>query len=363
VAVVYANHAGTSWPKAPGVVEAVQRAMLDDPSHNAQRYRDGVDAVVEFFGLPSRDRLLFAPSCTSALAVAIGDLVWQAGDCVITSQLEHHALARPVQKLVNERGVEHCVVPYRDGAPLDLAFVERRLEQGNVRLVAVTAASNVTGERLPIDELVPLAHRHGALVLLDAAQHAGLLPLDVGAFGVDLMTFAAHKGLLAPFGVGGLWAAERIRFACPAAVCELGGVDGPIAPFPGFCDMGSVDFPALAGLTAALRYLEGLSADERERPLRMAARLRDECRARGGVSVLGGDGPRTATSSLVIDALPLERAQRHFQQHGVIVRAGTHCAPMALDALGRADGVLRVSFGVTSGEGDVDAVLRAIDAR
>ena len=364
--MIYANAAGTSWPKPPGVVDAVQRAMLADPSDNAARYRDGHEAVRQFFSVPdaAAERLLLAPSCTSALGVALGDLQLERGDVVITSSLEHHALARPVQKLVWERGVVHAQAPYAPGAPIDLDYVEATLRAGRVRLVAVTGASNVTGERLPIEALAELAHAHGALLLLDAAQVAGLVPLDVAALGVDLLTFAGHKAMLGPFGVGGLWAAPHVPFACPAATCEVGTGPGagPRAPFPGFCDLGSVDLPALAGLTAAICWLGAQTPDERERPLALARRLLAGCRERERCRVLGGDGPRTATVSFRLDHIALDDAQRHFRERGVMLRAGTHCAPMALEALGEPKGCVRVSFGPHNRDEDVDAVLAAIDA-
>lgn len=366
---VYLNHAGTSWPKAPGVVDAVQRAMLADPRGNAELYRVAHAAVARFFGIDSPDRLLLAPACTSALAVALGDLELGCGDAVLTSQLEHHALVRPIQKLALDRGVRHVLAPYRPGEPIDLEFVERELRAGAVRLVAVTGASNVTGERLPVEALVRLAHAHDALVLLDAAQLAGLVDVDVRTLGVDLMAFAAHKAMRAPFGVGGLWAAPHVRFRCPTAVCEIGGDGGRrgTGTFPGFCDMGSVDFPALAGVAAAIDWLEARTDEQRQRPLRLADRLRRELLVRGDCRVLGAGPDRgvryTATVSLLPDRLPLADAQRHFREHGdLVVRAGQHCAPLALEALDAREGCLRISFGPDNDDADVDRVLAALDA-
>jgi selenocysteine lyase/cysteine desulfurase len=191
-----------------------------------------------------------------------------------------------------------------------------------------------------------------------------VVPVDVAALGVDLLVFAGHKAMLGPLGIGGLWAAEHVRFTCPTATCEIGGdpAVGVRAPFPGFCDLGSVNFPALAGLTAALRWHRQCDDEQRERPRRLARRLLDACRERDGCHVLGGDGPRTATVSLLLDRVPLDQAQQHFREHGVVVRAGTHCAPMALAALGRPDGCIRVSFGPHNVDEHVDAVLAAIDA-
>lgn len=366
MAVIYTNAAGTSWPKPDSVAEAVHEAMMASPADNAERYRRGHLAVQQFFGIPepSADRLLLAPSCTAALGVALGDMIWEPGDVVITSSLEHHALARPVRKLSWERGVEHVQAPYRPGEPIDLEFVEDRLRQGDVKMLAVTGASNVTGEVLPVAELAGLAHAHGAHLLLDAAQTAGLLPIDVAALGVDLLVFAGHKAMLGPFGIGGLWAAPSVRFTCPTATCEIGEArtEGRSAPYPGFCDLGSVNFPALSGLAAAIAWLDALPEDRRHRALRLAERLRSACQDRPHCRLLGGDGARTATVSFVLDHVPLADAQRHFRAHDVIVRAGTHCAPMALETLGQPDGCIRVSFGPHNTEQDVDAVLAAIDA-
>ena len=362
--MIYANAAGTSWPKPAPVVAAAHEALLADPRGNADRYRQGHAAVRRFFGIPesAAERLLLAPSCTAALAVAIADLVWEEGDVVVTSSLEHHALARPVQKLVWERGVVHAQAPYSPGAPIDLEFVEARLKAGGVKLVAVNGASNVTGERLPVAELASLAHAHGALLLLDAAQLAGVTPLDVTALGVDLLTFAGHKAMQGPLGIGGLWAAPHVRFTCPTATCEVGGVDGGrSSPFPGFCDLGSVNFPALAGLAAAVAWLGERSPEERARPVVLAERLHHQLAQRPGCRVLGGAGPRTATVSMLLDRLPVTRAQAHFAERGLVVRAGAHCAPMALAAVGAPEGCVRVSFGPHNQPADVDAVLAAVD--
>lgn len=365
--MIYANAAGTSWPKPDQVVEAAQRAMLASPTDNATLYRDGHRAVQQFFGIPdsSADRLLLAPSCTSALAVALADLVWNDGDGILTSSLEHHALARPVQKLVWERGVTHVQAPYQPGQPIDLAFVEQQLNEHDIKLVAVTGASNVTGEQLPIAELAQLAHAHGAHLLLDAAQTAGLIPINVQELGVDLLVFAGHKAMLGPFGIGGLWAAPSVNFMCPTATCEVGDKKtGEMrAPFPGFCDLGSVNFPALAGLQAAIDWHAKRTAAQRQQPLVLAQRLFEACRERAHCHVLGGDGPRTATVSFTLDGVALSDAQRHFRKHDVAVRVGTHCAPMALATLGQADGCIRVSFGPHNVDSDVDAVLAVIDAQ
>lgn len=361
--VIHCNHAGSSWPKPPGVAKAMQHALVAAPTEHAALYAQAHAAIVDSFGLPAPERLLLTSSCTQALGLVFADLPWQPGDVVITSSLEHHALARPVQKLAHERGVVHVRARYRPGLPIDLGVVEAALRAGRVRLVAVTGASNITGERLPIAEIAALAHDHGALLLLDAAQLAGVVPFTVAELGVDILVFAGHKGMYGPLGIGGFWASPAVEFACPSAACELGDrAMGAFRPYPGFCDVGSVNLPGACGLAAAVAWLAALPLEQRERPLAMAARLRGLLRERPYLPVLGGDGPHTATLSLRLSPARLAAAQVGFERRGIVVRAGLHCAPWALAALAEPAGCLRISFGPTNDWADVDAVMAGLES-
>ncbi len=365
----YLNHAGTSWPKPSEVIEAVNRALTLRPDESAaQAFLDARAAVTDLLNLPSPERLLFTPSCTAALAVAIGDLPWADGDIVLTSGLEHHALLGPIQRLEQTRGVVHLASPYTPGAPMSLEWLKQRLRKGRVRLVATTHASNVTGEIVPVRAVAELAHAHDALVLLDAAQTAGVVPVDVAALGVDMVTFAGHKGPKGPQGIGGLWAAADVLFASPAASCEAtgnvegDGVDDACKPgaMPGYCDVGGTNIAGLAGLAAGIRAQLALETAHWRQPILLGAQLRSALKARPGVRVLAGPGPSTTVVSFLIDGLPLERAEAGFAEHGIVLRAGQHCAPQALNSLG-VGGTIRASFGPFSEEADVKAVLRAVD--
>jgi len=366
VAAIHANHAGTSFPKAPGVADALAGVLSGPPEVGIAALSQAHAASCAWLGIEAPERLLLTPGCTSALSVAVGDLPWQPGDVVVTSSLEHHALARPVERLVRDRGVVHEQLAYAPGTPVDLDGLRAVLRRGNVRLVATTAASNVTGEVLPVSEIAALAHEAGALYLLDAAQTLGVLPLDVGTVGADLLTFAGHKAVMAPHGIGGLWAAPHVLFESPSAVCEL-GVDGRPAgacsPFPGYCDVGSVNLAAAAGFGAAVAWHVEQGAAAGQRACALAGRLRAALAERAGCELLGGpQGPYTATLSVRIAGLALERAEGHFAAAGITVRAAQHCAPMALQALGAPEGTLRISFGALNMDDDVDAVLAAVDA-
>lgn len=364
--VIYVNNAGTSWPKAPGVIEACQAALAAPPASGLAALQDAYDQTCHIFGIEQPERLLLTGSCTAALMLLLQDLPLAPGDRIITSALEHHALARPIAQLALTRGILHEIAPYAPGTPLDLDFVRRSLRRGGVRLIAITGASNVTGELLPVEELGQLARAHDVPLLLDAAQTACVVPIDLRRLPVDMLVFAAHKGPLAPHGIGGLWAAPHVQLQSPAASCEIAraGSAPRCNTFPGPCDVGSVHLAAAAGLAAALRWhrAQPLAAYDRARAL--AARLRAGLRALPGCQVFGGDGAaHTATVSFALEHLPIAHAEAHFAERGIALRAGQHCAPLALEAIGAPEGTLRVSFGPFNQDSDVQAVLSAAAAR
>jgi selenocysteine lyase/cysteine desulfurase len=364
--VLYLNHAGTSWPRLPTVLAAQREAHDSPPDDWPRRLESARSEVAAFLGIPEPSRLLLTPGCTSALAVALGDLPWTPGDRIVTSGLEHHALARPIRGGLERLGVRLDVAPYAPGVPIDLGFVEARLRAGRVRAVACTAASNVTGERLPVGELVALAHDHGALAVIDAAQTAGLVVPLAAAPGVDVLAFAGHKALLGPQGIGGLYVAPGVELACPAASCDLGPTKGPVrSPFPSYCDVGSVNLAGAAGLAAGVRWLREHGEAARARARSAAERLLAGLLDMSGVTVYGGrNAERTFTVSFTAEQLaPLEIERRLDREHGIAVRAGHHCAPRAHETIGTAErGTLRVSFGHDSAADDADAILSALRA-
>lgn len=358
--MIYLNNAGTSWPKPPEVLRVCAEILAAAPSEALPRWEAAHAEVAALLGLEPAGRLLLTPSCTAALAAAIGDLPWRAAEVVLTSALEHHALLRPVADLVAHRGVEHAVAPYSSEAPVDLDFVRARLARGGVRLVAMTGVSNVTGECLPVAELAALAHEHGALFLLDAAQWIGVLPFDPAALGVDLVAFAGHKGPLGPQGVGGLWAAPGVEFETTDRL-EPATARFSMKRAPSYCDTGSAGLAAGVGLATGLRAsLHGEHAGEVARSLATAAR--SELRSRPQCRVFGGESNRYgATVALSLAGLSPADAETRLRARGIEVRGGQHCAPSACAAVGAPEGVLRVSFGPANRSEDVSALLEAID--
>lgn len=338
----YLNNAGTSWPKAPGCAELVSEVMGADPRTYGTLFEDARAEIAGCLGITIPSQLLLTPGCTSALATAMRRIRWTPGEAVLTSAVEHEAVLGPIGDLVRNVGVEHRVVPYREGDAFDLERCAVLLSDGKVRWVVVTAASNVTGECLPVAEIVALARRHGARVLLDAAQVVGLSSLHFESLGVDAVAFAGHKGPLAPLGVGGLWIGEQASIDV------------------GFCDLGSVDIPSAVAMGRSLQWLHSEAAPAPD----TAASLRNELRAalvrQAGCHVFGGEGPSTGVVSVGFEGLPVDRAEAVFAAHNIVVRTGRHCAASATAMLGAPEGTVRFSFGRQSKAEHVDAVMRVV---
>lgn len=338
---IYLNAAGTSWPKPAPVEQAVLRTLASDPADWAETFVVGHRRVADFFGVAAADDLLLTPGCTSALAVAISDHDWQAGDRILISGHEHLALLRPALTL-RERGVEVIIAPPGGGGSIDLDFVKDTLRKGKVGLVAFSAASNVTGELAPISDLVSLARQHGALCLVDGAQVAGWLPIDVQAMGVDLFAFAGHKALHGPWGVGGLYIAPGVKLSTPRLESAL--------ERPGYCDGGSVDRLALDGLVAAMDWLSAPARSERLATARgHAATLWAALSELQGVTLHGPADPsaRLPTVAMTCSHISPRVLGEALAKEGIITSAGQQCAPLAHRTLGTgAQGVLRMSVGV-----------------
>lgn len=363
--MTYLNHAGTSWPKPEPVQRAARAALGADPGDWGDDFERARRRVAAAFGIEDADRLLLTPGCTSALQVAVTDHPWQPGDRLLHSALEHHALTRPAEAL-RARGVEVAAVPSNGAEPFDLVALERELRGGRVRLVGVTAACNVTGDLLPVEEIVALAHEHGALCLVDGAQVAGWMPIDVAALGVDLFTFAGHKALQAPWGIGGLYVASHVAMTSPAAACELPADSAApeCASMPGYCDVGSVDRVALAGLVAGLDWLDAPEQAGRLATARgWIERLASTLEELPGVRLHGGRAPerRLPTVAFTVDGRPSHEIAAELSAGGIVVGSGLQCAPLAHETLGTAPtGVIRLSAGPSSGAVDVERTLEAL---
>ena len=366
---LYLNHAGTSWPKPRVVSEAVRDAMNAPPSRWPQMFQEAHERIARFFGVGRCEEILLTPGCTSSLSIALSDVLIPKGQRILTSHWEHHALHRPLLKRQsqdvrvenipvskNSQGIRTC--------PIDLDWLEKELSRGDVGLVAMTAACNVTGELLPFDDVIHLANQHGAMTLIDAAQLVGWQSLDFVKMGADLVAFGGHKGLQAPWGIGGLYFSDRARMVCVSASCEIPVAEKDVVktpPRPGYCDVGSVDQFALAGLHAAIGMLDDQDCDillsnGRQQIQQIRACFEEFEHVRTfGASDVNQSVPSFAVS---VGGLSSGEFAARLREQGIVVGSGYQCAPLAHQLLGTQDsGLVRFSVGIAQPTDEIDELV------
>jgi cysteine desulfurase family protein len=374
--VIYLDNAATSFPKPPQVAEAISDFLLNkagNPGRSGHALALAAGAVVAdtrrsvaaLFGIRDRDRLIFTLNGTDALNQALHGLL-RPGDRVITTGMEHNAVARPLFVLA-ERGVEVVWLPGAADGSLDLADLERELKSAPTRLVVMTHASNVCGTILPIGPAAELAHAHGALILVDAAQTAGVLPIDVAELSIDLLAFPGHKGLLGPTGTGGLYIAPGVSLI----PMRQGGTGShselPSQPveLPDAFESGTVNTVGIAGLGAAVKVLQETGIEAvRTRESMLCGRLLAGLQEIDGVRIHGVLDPsaRVAVVSVTLRGWePIDASAALDSAFGIAVRSGLHCAPLAHRTLGTFPlGTVRLAPGQLTTEDEIDQTLAAL---
>ena len=373
----YLDFAATSAVRPPSVAEAVAEFLTAcgaSPGRGGHsvaiesgrvvfRCRRAVMNVLRLPGDPGR--IAFTFNATHALNTALWGVL-DPGDAVVISQYDHNSVLRPVHQLAHDRGVEQRMLSGSPDGTVDLDEARRLLE--GARLLVVNAVSNVLGTLLPLRELALAAHDAGALVLVDAAQSAGHVPVDHAAEGADLIAFTGHKGMLGPQGTGGLWVREGVDVR-PLLRGGTGGdsLDREMpATMPDHLEAGTGNVAGLAGLLAGCEHLLECGVEViHRREAELKARLRGGLAAIPGVRLHSppapdGGGLVTLTHKRRDPAFLAERLDRDF---GVSARSGLHCAPEAHRILGTdATGALRLSVGWCSTEEDVDQAIEGVEA-
>ena len=374
--MIYLDNAATSFPKPPAVAESIVDFLehsAGNPGRSGHALAIAAQTVVAstrsqlaaLFRVPDPARIVFALNATDALNMALWGLL-RPGDRVVTTSIEHNAVARPLHAMA-ERGIEVTRVACAPDGTLDLDDLDRALRSGPVRLVVMCHASNVVGTILPAHEAAQRAHEHGALFLLDAAQTAGVLPIDVPEMGLDLLAFPGHKALLGPTGTGGLYVAPGVRLS----PLRQGGTgtrseeERQPEELPAALESGTVNTVGIAGLGAALRYLQQRGQRAiRAHEVALTARLIDGLMDIPGLRIHGTGDParQVATVSLSLEGWePVDVAAVLDSSFGIAVRSGLHCAPQAHRTLGTYPrGTVRLSPGCFTTDDDVDQALAAL---
>ncbi|WPP41398.1 aminotransferase class V-fold PLP-dependent enzyme [Paenibacillus hunanensis] len=374
--IIYLDHAATSWPKPPAVLEAVQHALLHESANPGRgSHRMAVQAsrtllkarqqLARLLNVRNPVDIAFTANTTVALNMAIFGYV-RPGDHVIATMTEHNSVWRPLEALKRSTGIQVTYIPVDAYGQLDLHEVEQAFT-AQTRLLICNHSSNLLGSILPAAELAQLAHRHGARILLDIAQSAGHIPVKLQEWEIDMAAFPGHKGLLGPQGTGGLYIAPELDLS-PWLYGGTGSqseeADQPSVR-PDRYEPGTPNTPGIAGLAAGVQYvldqgIESIAAHEQQ----LVARLWDGLSSIKGLRVLGpaADEPRTGIVSFVMDQQdPAQIAFQLDRQYGIAVRAGMHCTPLAHRMAGTlATGAVRASVGYGTTEQHVDQLLEAV---
>lgn len=387
--MTYLNCAATSLERPAEVRDAMVEALVSCGSYGrgahatdlaAVRVVEGArEAVAGLLGVADPGRLGFFLNATDALNCAICGIV-REGDHVVATDWDHNSVLRPLSRMARERHTTVDFVPAGADGSLDMGAFARLLASPT-RLVVVTHGSNLTGQAVggrAIADVVALAHAAGALVLLDASQTAGCLPLDMGALGVDILCCAGHKALMGPTGTGVCAVAPGVDLA-PWRVGGT-GVDSknPNQPdsWPERLEAGTPNVCGIAGLGAAATWLsrEGAVAQVREHERALSERflagvgdLTDPSDPLGATLTLYGQSSYGQVPDLSVLLLnmrgwdPATLADALARDYDIACRAGIHCAPRMHRALGTYDtGALRLSFGAFTAEKDVDLAICAL---
>jgi len=376
--MIYFDNAATSWPKPPGVAEAMVHFLNEvgaNPGRSGHRLAvesgrivyQTREAVAELFGAPDPLRIVFGQNATEAINLALNGLL-RPGDHVITSSMEHNSVMRPLRAL-ERQGVELTVVQCTSAGFLDPADVAAAIRP-HTALIALNHASNVVGTLLPVAEVGRIAREHDVLLLVDAAQTAGAYPIHVQADGIDLLAFTGHKSLYGPMGTGGLVIGERVDVSRLEPL-KRGGTGSRSEReeqpdfLPDMCESGTPNAVGLAGLGAGLRWVRERGVDAiRAHEMMLTQRLIDGLLNIPGVTVYGGhDAARqTATVSFNIAGLDCsEVGLRLDEEYGILCRVGLHCAPAAHRTLGTFPvGTVRFGLGAFNTADEVDAALLAV---
>lgn len=371
---IYLDNAATSYPKPPQVTEAVARCLREvggNPGRSGHAFalaagravEDCREALAALLGAQDPARIGFTANCTGALNTAIQGFV-RPGDHVITTAMEHNSTLRPLVTLQRRGIIELTILPLKDGvaSPADLLAALRP----NTRLACFCHVSNVTGAVAPVELLGELCRIAGVTVLLDAAQSAGHLPIDVSTLPVDMVALPGHKGLMGPQGTGALYVSPALELR-PLMQGGTGSYSDLLTQpeaYPDHLESGTLNTPGLSGLAAGIAWRRGEFARIHAAEQQVLGLLVRGLARIPGVWLLGETAmPRCGVVAFNIRRHPSgDVADLLSERYGIAVRGGLHCAPLVHRHYGTLEqGAVRVSPGPMTTVAEAEAALEAVE--
>lgn len=377
--MIYLDNGATTLQKPECVREALLEAMASMGNsgrgvHDASLYAGRIiyrarESLAELLGAAAPEQVVFTANATESLNLVLGGL-FGPGDHVITTVCEHNSVLRPLYRL---QGVELSVLPVKAEAGEErqagiLAYDElESLLRPNTKALIITHASNLAGNITDLEQAAAFAKKHSLLLIVDAAQTAGAVPMDMERMGIDVLCFTGHKGLYGPQGTGGVC----VRPGLSIRPLKVGGSgihsfdrEHP-SEMPAALEAGTLNGHGIAGLGAAARWLLEIGVEQiRAREQALLRRFVDGVKEVEGVTLYGNPDldRRTGIQSLNIRDYDSARvADWLYEDYGIAVRGGAHCAPLMHEALGtREQGAVRFSFSYFNTEAEADEAAAAV---
>lgn len=378
--LIYLDNAATGWPKP----ESVYRFMDEFyRTHGVNPGRSGYDLAMEtgslldrlrkrmtkFFGGDERasDRLVFGYNVTDGLNLIIPGLI-SSGDHIVATNLEHNSVIRPVNHMVRDHGAEATFVSFDSAGFVDPDDIARAFRP-NTKLVIINHGSNVIGTVQPIAEIGQRCRERGALLVIDTAQTAGVIPINMKEMNIDVVAFTGHKALMGSMGIGGLCIREHVQ----VKQVRSGGTGVHSAhpyhleEYPWRLEYGTPNLVGIASLWAGQEWLAENGVEHvHAREMRLTEKLVDGLRQIDGVRLYCCDGLQHHLPTVLMNLEGVDPGDVGMMldvDHNIATRTGLHCAPLVHQQLGTLehDGGVRFSIGAFNTESDMEAAIFAVD--
>ena len=374
---IYFDNGSTSYPKAPGVGAAmaqlieqgafnINRGNYEGAYEVAERVLETRELLADMFGAEKSKQVIFTPGITYSLNYVIKGLL-KAGDHVLVSGLEHNAVMRPLHQMM-EQGVTYEVIPTDREGMIKVSDVERLIRK-ETKAVIVLHASNVCGTVVPIEGIGQICKKYGLYFVVDTAQSAGTLPINMKESNIDFLAFTGHKGLLGPQGIGGFLISEELNKELKPLIA---GGTGSISDrfempdtLPDKYESGTMNLPGIIGLHASLDYIQKTGLQKiHQKKMELTKYLLDGLKNYPDIRVVGRQGLEDRVAVVSLDFQNADNAMAAFQleaEYGIMTRVGLHCAPLAHKTLGTyPQGTVRIAFSQNNTFEEIDVLLSAL---
>ena len=374
---IYLDNASTSFPKAPRVATAMSD-YITNRGININRGSYALAYDVEDIIYTTRQRLntlfnghdpshvIFTQNVTMSLNMVIKGLL-KAGDHVLVSSMEHNAVMRPLSQLL-DKGIAFDIIPCDKTGSIQLESMDSLIRPNTVAMI-INHASNVCGTIQPLESIGSICKAHNLQFIVDAAQTAGVIPIDVKACHIDALCFTGHKGLLGPQGIGGIILtkamAQTLTPLISGGTGSFSHLETMPVHMPDAFEAGTLNLPGIIGLNEGLAYIESQGMENiHNHELVLTQAFLEGLQSIDGINIVGKQNiqDRTAVVSIIIDGMDLASIAYELEStYHIMTRVGLHCAPRAHQTLGTyPEGTVRFSFGYANTHKDVESALSAL---